>query len=69
MILRQIKEMQLEDIRQAEKKRITNEKTAKEIIESNRINALNKQKRIFAWSTSFKDAESFLLRSFSLVFM
>ena len=46
MILRQIKEMHLEDIRQAEKKRITNEKTAKEIIESNRINALNKQKRI-----------------------
>ena len=46
MILRQIKEMELEDIRQAEQKRITNEKAAKEIVESNRINALNKQKKI-----------------------
>ena len=46
MILRQIKEMQMEDLRQAEKKRITNEKTAKEIVESNKRNALNKQKKI-----------------------
>ena len=46
MIMRQIKEMELEDIRQAEKKRITSENAAKEIVESNRINALNKQKKI-----------------------
>ena len=46
MIQRQIREMHLEDIRQAEKKRMTNEKAAKEIVESNRINALNKQKKI-----------------------
>ena len=46
IILRQVKEMQLEDIRQAEQKKIANEKAAKEIVESNRINALNKQKKI-----------------------
>ena len=46
MILRQVKEMQLEDIRQAEQKKLANEKAAKEIVESNRINALNKQKKI-----------------------
>ena len=46
MILRQINEMKLEDIRQAEKKRIANEESAKEIVESNRINALNKQKKL-----------------------
>ena len=38
--------MQLEDIRQTEQKKIANEKAAKEIVESNRINALNKQKKI-----------------------
>ena len=46
MILRQIKEMQMEDIRQAEKKRITHENSAKEIVELNKISALNKQKKI-----------------------
>ena len=46
MILRQIKEMQMEDIRQAEKKRIIHENTAKEIVELNKISALNKQKKL-----------------------
>ena len=46
LILRQLKELADEDIRQNERKRISNEKTAKEIVESNRINALNKQKKM-----------------------
>ena len=46
IILRQLKELADEDIRQNERKRISNEKTAKEIVESNRINALNKQKKL-----------------------
>jgi len=46
IILRQLKELADEDIRQNERKRIANEKTAKEIVESNRINALNKQKKL-----------------------
>jgi hypothetical protein len=46
IILRQIKELADEDMRQNERKRISNEQTAKEIVESNRINALNKQKKL-----------------------
>jgi hypothetical protein len=46
IILRQIKELADEDIRQNERKRIANEQAAKEIVESNRINALNKQKKL-----------------------
>ena len=46
MILRQLKELADEDLRQNEKKRLSNEQAAKEIVESNKINALNKQKRL-----------------------
>ena len=46
IILRQLKELADEDIRQNERKRLANEKTAKEIVESNRINALNRQKKL-----------------------
>ena len=46
IILRQLKELADEDFRQNEKKRLSNEQTAKEIIESNKINALNKQKKL-----------------------
>ena len=46
IILRQIKELADEDLRQNERKRISNERTAKEIVESNRINALNKKKKL-----------------------
>ena len=46
IILRQLKELADEDLRQNEKKRLSNEQIAKEIVESNRINALNKQKKL-----------------------
>ena len=46
MILRQLKELADEDLRQNEKKRLSNEQAAKEIVESNKINALNKQKKL-----------------------
>ena len=46
IILRQLKELQDEDLRQIERKRIANEQQAKEIVESNRINVLNKQKKL-----------------------
>ncbi len=46
IILRQLKELADEDFRQNERKRLSNEQTAKEIVESNKINALNKQKKL-----------------------
>ena len=46
IILRQLKELADEDLRQNEKKRLSNEQTAKEIVESNKLNALNKQKKL-----------------------
>ena len=46
IILRQLKELADEDLRQNEKKRIANEQAAKEIVESNKINALNKKKKL-----------------------
>ena len=46
IILRQLKELADEDLRQNEKKRIANERAAKEIVESNKINALNKKKKL-----------------------
>ena len=45
-ILKHIKKMQDEDDAQNEKKRITKEKMVQEIVESNRISILNKQKQI-----------------------
>ena len=46
IILRQLKELADEDLRQNEKKRLSNEQMAKEIVESNKLNALNKQKKL-----------------------
>jgi len=46
MILKQLKILANEDMRQNEKKRLSNEQAAKEIVESNKINALNKQKKL-----------------------
>ena len=46
MMLLQIKELQAQEIRAAELKKIRNEQSAKEIEETNKISALKKQKQI-----------------------
>ena len=46
LILRQLKELADEDLRQMERKRIANEQIAREIVESNKISVLNKQKKL-----------------------
>ena len=46
IILKQLKELSDEELRENERKRVANEVAAKEIVKSNRINALNKQKKI-----------------------
>ena len=46
IILKQLKELQDEELRENERKRVANEIAAKEIVKSNRINALNKQKKL-----------------------
>ena len=46
MMLLQIKELQAQEIRAAELKKIRNEQSAKEIEETNKISALNKKKQL-----------------------